>query len=215
MVRGPHQPNCSCWRCDNFPSVHPDWGTSRWGDLQNIGGDEELKYKREIRSHNTKQCLVTSHTIIYTHKLCACIRVGYLNLTCVAGHLLLGRMGLMREILVLLWLLGVLAVLRVSLVLSVCCVRMLAVCCVWVLAVLAVAVRPVLREVRVRGAVAGVRRVGQGHLGAAVGDAVRVRVGDAVLTRVWVCADGAAWGVLVRAGGVALLRRLRRHTHQT
>lgn len=50
----------------------------------------------------------------------------------------------------------------------------------------------------------------QGHT---VGDAVGVRVGDAVLTGVWVGANGAARGVLVRARSVALLGRLRWHSH--
>lgn len=27
-VKGQRQPNCSCWQCDSFLSVHPDWGTS-------------------------------------------------------------------------------------------------------------------------------------------------------------------------------------------
>lgn len=55
----------------------------------------------------------------------------------------------------------------------------------------------------------------QGHLCTAVGDAVGVRVGDTVLTGVWVGADGVAWGVLVGARSVALLGRLRWHPHQT
>lgn len=131
----------------------------------------------------------------------------------------------MREILVLLGLLcvlgvltvlrvlGVLGVLSVLSVLSVCLV--LGVRRVWVLAMLGVGVWPMLREVLCVGrAVGRVGRVRQGHLCTAVGDTVGVRVGDAVLTGVWVGADGAARGVLVGARGVALLGRLRWY-HQT
>lgn len=56
--------------------------------------------------------------------------------------------------------------------------------------------------------------MGERHLATAVGDVVGVRVSDAVLVVVRVGADGAAGGVLVRAGGVGLLGRLRGHTHQ-
>lgn len=127
-------------------------------------------------------------------------------LTGVALHLLLGRMGLMGQI-------RVLRLLTVGLVLAVLAVLgMLAV--LRVLAVLGVGA--VLGEVlSVGGVVGGMRRVGKRHLATAVGDAVGVRVSDAVLVVVRVAADGAAGGVLVRAGGVGLLRGLRRHAHQT
>lgn len=157
-------------------------------------------------------------------------------LTGVAGDLLLSWMGLVREVLVLLVLLGLLGVLGVRSVLSMLsmlsmlgvlgvlakglvlpvlamwamrCVR-----CVRVLAVLGVGVLRVWAVLGQVLSVGGVVRVGQGHLAAAGGDAVGVRVGDAVLVGVGVRADSAAGGVLVGAGGVCLLGRLRRHAHQ-
>ncbi len=139
------------------------------------------------------------------------------TLTGVALHLLLGRMRLVGEILVLLLCVlavglvlgGMLPVLAVLVVLG-----MLAVRRVWVLAVLGV--RAMLGEVLSVGRVVGrVRGVGERHLATAVGDIVGVRVSDAVLVVVRVGADGAAGGVLVGAGSVGLLGRLRGHTHQT
>lgn len=144
------------------------------------------------------------------------------TLTGVALHLLLGRMRLVGEILVLLLLCRVLAVglvlggmLPVLAVLAVLgMLAVLAVCRVRVLAVLGV--RAMLGEVLSVGRVVGrVRGVGERHLATAVGDVVGVRVSDAVLVVVRVGADGAAGGVLVRAGGVGLLGRLRGHSHQT
>lgn len=85
---------------------------------------------------------------------------------------------------------------------------------VWVLAVLGV--RAMLGEVLSVGRVVGrVRGVRERHLATAVGDIVGVRVSDAVLVVVRVGTDGAAGGVLVGAGGVGLLGRLRGHTHKT
>lgn len=105
--------------------------------------------------------------------------------------------------------LPVLAVLAVLGMLAVLAVRR-----VWVLAVLGV--RAMLGEVLSVGRVVGrVRGVGERHLATAVGDIVGVRVSDAVLVVVRVGADGAAGGVLVGAGGVGLLGRLRGHTHKT
>lgn len=163
------------------------------------------------------------------------------GLTRVAGHLLLGRMGLVSQALVLL-LGGVLAVLLGMLggVRGVLCVlggvrrvllRVLGVRGVlpmlrvwrvlWVLGVLAVlamlvvwAMLAVLGEVLCVGrAVARVGvlarelgRVGQGHLATAAG----VVVCQAVLG-----ADCATGGVLIGAGGMGLLGRLRWHAHQT
>lgn len=149
--------------------------------------------------------------------------------TCVAGHLLLGRMGLVGEALMLLSVLrGVLAVLRVLggmwrvllWVLTVGWVLpVLRVCSMlWVLAVLTVlgvlAVlvvgAAVLREVlRVGGAVAGVglSRMGEGHLAAAARMVVWVTVGLVICQAVR-SADCATGGVLIGAGGVSLLGRI-------
>lgn len=149
--------------------------------------------------------------------------MGLFFFTCVAGHLLLGRMGLVGEALVLLPVLrGVLAVLRVlggvgRVLLRVLTVGrvlpVLRVCGVlWVLAVLAVLAvlvvgAGVLREVlRVGRAVAGVglSRVGEGHLAAAAGVVVGVAVGLVICQAVR-GADCATGGVLIGAGGVSLL----------
>lgn len=134
-------------------------------------------------------------------------------LTGVALHLLLGRMGLMGQVLVLVLLLLLLTVGLVLAVLTVLAVLgMLAV--LRVLAVLGVGA--MLGEVLSVGrVVGGMRRVGKRHLATAVGDAVGVRVSDAVLVVVRVAADGAAGGVLIGAGGVGLLGGLRRYAHQT
>lgn len=140
--------------------------------------------------------------------------------TCVAGHLLLGRMGLVGEALMLLSVLrGVLAVLRVlggmwRVLLWVLTVGrvlpVLRVCTVlWVLAVLVVGAA-VLREVlRVGGAVAGVglSRMGEGHLAAAARMVVWVTVGLVICQAVG-SADCATGGVLIGAGGVSLLGRI-------
>lgn len=146
--------------------------------------------------------------------------------TCVAGHLLLGRMGLVGEARMLLSVLrGVLAVLRVLggmwrvllWVLTVGWVLpVLRVCSVlWVLAVLGVLAvlvvgAAVLREVlRVGGAVAGVglSRMGEGHLAAAARVVVWVTVGLVICQAVW-SVDGATGRVLIGAGGVSLLGRI-------
>lgn len=158
--------------------------------------------------------------------------------TCVAGHLLLGRMGLVGEALMLLSVLrGVLAVLRVlggmwRVLLWVLAVGWVlpvrSVCSVlWVLAVLAVLTvlavlavlvvgAAVLREVlRVGWAVAGVglSRMGEGHLAAAARVVVWVTVGLVICQAVR-SVDGATGGVLIGAGGVSLLGRIWWYTHQ-
>lgn len=150
------------------------------------------------------------------------------GLTRVAGHLLLGRMGLVSQSLMLLLggVLGVLCVLGgvlgvlllgvlrlVRTMLGVC--RVMGVLWVLVLGVLGVlVVWAVLGDVLCVGramARVGVLdgelgRVGQRHLATATG----VVVCQAVLG-----ADGATGGVLIGAGGVGLLGRFCWHAHQT